>query len=153
MSLVLTCWGKKKCLQQLSFIVLHCLQMIGDNDFDQPYIFIQLCSYGNGRIIGKKMLLKNLPCRYYFVWVFPWYGLQRIHDGWLHFSMGRSLERNLGSSCWNACRLRLPCVFGSSSGLLLRASWACQMYWKSWERGQCQHCRSVSKPPLHWRAK
>lgn len=24
--------------------------MIGDNDFDQPYIFIQLCSYGNGRI-------------------------------------------------------------------------------------------------------
>jgi len=41
--------------------------------------------------------------RYYPVRVLQRHGLPRLHDGWLHFSLGRSSSRNLWSFGWNAC--------------------------------------------------
>ena len=42
--------------------------------------------------------------RNYTVWILPWHGLQRVHDGWLDITLGRGSSWNFWPSCWNACR-------------------------------------------------
>lgn len=47
--------------------------------------------------------MELLSFRYHLVWIFPWHGLQRLHDGWFYISLGRGSSWDFRSSRWDAC--------------------------------------------------
>jgi len=83
-------------------------------------------------------------CRHNPGWVFPWHGLPRSNDGWLHVSLGRGSAWDLRPSGWDARWLRLSSIPRSPSCLILWACRSCQVHWKSRTRGQRYHRWRVS---------
>mmetsp|Transcript_29840 Transcript_29840/g.62776 ORF Transcript_29840/g.62776 Transcript_29840/m.62776 type:complete len:229 (-) Transcript_29840:569-1255(-) len=78
--------------------------------------------------------------RYHPRRVFPRPGNERVHDGGLHLSMGRSPSRDLGSTRRDARRFRISRLPRSPSRCLLRASRSRVLSRISRSRGY-RHCR------------
>jgi len=81
--------------------------------------------------------------RHHVVRILSRYGLQRFHDGGLHFSLGRSLERNFRQVGWNAGRFGISSLPRCQACVVLRAGRTGQVSREPWEgrvrfyRGSC----------------
>jgi len=124
-------------LSWISLILQTVTRAKNYNDYCQAFVSF----YSGVKSLIYYFILVN---RYYFVWIFPWYGLQCVYDGWLHVKMGWGFERILWKIVTNACQFRLPSIPCDTSSFLLRACWSCEVYRKSRQRRKFEYRGSVS---------
>ena len=68
------------CRLKTTFKIIATLKSVGIN------LLWSIASFG---------LNNHFYCRHHAFRVFPWYGLQRVHDGWFYITLGRGSSWNL----------------------------------------------------------